>query len=273
MTINNAAYNLLSSKHHDGSRTRIRLVMFGYAGGRINALMSLIKQLPSWIEVWGAEYPGRGIRWQSGVLNSAQPLLDDLTPGLSALSDKPLVLLGYSMGANIAYRLGLNLHGKILGVIAASAIPPGKRVTDWRKKTDRVLLDHLKALGGIPEEVLSNKTIMDFFLPVVRADLECCLDLNSMLFQPLTCPILSMYGNSDLMVSKVEALLWQKYSGGHPDLSLCNEYPGGHFFHQGIEEQIALDIAAWLSELLNSDGSFSEIGIRMQQPDSNVLQY
>ena len=248
----NNTYHQLSNKHHDRAQARIRLVLFGYAGGRINALTSLVKQLPSWIEVWGAEYPGRGLRWKAELLNSAQPLLDDLTPGLRTLCDLPVVLLGYSMGANIAYRLGLNLPGQVLGVIAVSAPPPGQQVTDWRKHSDQRLMEHLETLGGMPPEILSNSTIMEFFLPVVRADLACCLDINRLASPPLTCPILVMHGSADRMVSITEAPLWLKISGGQPEHSLCKAYQGGHFFHQGVEDTVALDIAGWLSELIKA---------------------
>lgn len=250
-----AAYYQFSNKHH-GTPTRIRLVMFGFAGGRIAALTSLAKQLPSWIEVWGAEYPGRGLRWKTEVLSSVQPMLDDLRPGLQALCDRPVVLFGYSMGANIAYRLGLDLPGRILGLIAASAPQPGQRALDWSKHSDQRLLNHFESLGGIPLEILSNQTIMDAFLPVVRADLACCLDMSRLESASLVCPVLVMNGNSDPMIRTSEASLWLKSCSGRPGRSMHKVYPGGHFFHHGSEEIIALDIADWLSKLIcNADYS------------------
>lgn len=254
----NSVYHRLSNTRNDGVKARIRLVLFGFAGGRIAGLMSLAKELPSWIEVWGAEYPGRGFRWKTHSVNSAPRLLDDLMPGLRALCDQPVVLLGYSMGANIAYRLGLNLPGQILGVIAASAPPPGQRVMDWRKHTDQRLLEYLESLGGTPPEIMSCQAIMDIFLPVVRADLECCSDLDCLALQPLDCPILVMHGSADRMVNLTEVSRWLQLGSGRTDLPLCKVYPGGHFFHQGEEAKVALDIADWLSKLLSTDDLANE---------------
>jgi pyochelin biosynthesis protein PchC len=113
--MNTVTYHQLSRKRPDRSATTARVVLFGFAGGSISALLSLARQLPSWIDVWGAEYPGRGMRWNSKPLDRTRTLLDDLLPGLRALSDLPVVLLGYSMGANIAYRLALDIgrsHGR-----------------------------------------------------------------------------------------------------------------------------------------------------------------
>jgi len=254
----NTVYHQLSCARNDGVKARIRLVLFGFAGGRIAALMSLAKELPSWIEVWGAEYPGRGFRWKTHSLNSAQHLLDDLMPGLRGLCNKPVVLLGYSMGANIAYRLGLNLSGQVLGVIAASAPPPSQKVMDLHKYSDQRLLEHLESLGGIPPEILSSQAIMDIFLPVVRADLECCSDMDRLALQPLNCPILVMHGSADRMVRITEAPRWLQISGGRTDFSLCKVYPGGHFFHQGVEAKVALDITNWLLKLLSTTVPASE---------------
>jgi len=256
--MNNMVYYQLSNKRPDGVQTRVRLVLFGFAGGRIASLKALASKLPSWVDVWGAEYPGRGFRGKADPLNSAQQLLDDLTPGLRAMCDQPVVLLGYSMGANIAYRLGMNLSGQVLGVIAVSAPPPDQRRIDWRKHSDLRLLEHLESLGGIPIEILSCQAIMDIFLPVVRADLACCSDLDCLALQPLDCPILVMHGSADRMISLTEMSRWLQLGGGRTDLSLCKVYPGGHFFHQGEEAKVALDIADWLSKLLSTDDLANE---------------
>jgi surfactin synthase thioesterase subunit len=246
--MNTVTYHQLSSKRPDRPATTSRVVLFGFAGGSISALLSLAKQFPSWIDVWGAEYPGRGLRWKSKPLDSTRTLLDDLLPGLRVLSDQPIVLLGYSMGANIAYRLALELPGLVQGVIAASSPPPCRRATEWdaKQSSDQVLLDHLISLGGMPPEILSNRTIMETFLPVVRADLSVCADMNSLPSPPLDCPILVIHGASDGLVGKGDAPLWLLASGGEPDHSNIRVYPGGHFFHQGAEQTVAADIARWL---------------------------
>ena len=247
-SMNTVTYHQLSSKRADRTATTARIVLFGFAGGSISALLSLAKQLPRWIDVWGAEYPGRGLRWSSKPLDSTKTLLDDLLPGLRALSDQPVVLLGYSMGANIAYRLALELPGLVRGVIAASSPPPCRRTTEWdvKQSSDQVLLDHLISLGGIPPEILSNRTIMETFLPVVRADLSVCADMHNLSSPPLDCPILVIHGASDDLVGKGDAPLWLLASGGEPDHSHIKVYPGGHFFHHGAEQTVAADIARWL---------------------------
>ncbi|MET3133683.1 medium-chain acyl-[acyl-carrier-protein] hydrolase [Oxalobacteraceae bacterium GrIS 1.11] len=241
-------YHLLSANRSDTAR--MRLAIFGFAGGSITALLPLARQLPDWMEVWGAEYPGRGLRWKCPPLQTVADLLDDLHPGLQALRDRPLAVLGYSMGAQIAYRLGLDLP--LLGVIAAAAPPPCRRASTWRVEasSDQVLLEHLSELGGIPPGILANHTIMEAFLPVLRADLACCEDMNRLSSPALDCPLLVLHGERDRLVGATDAQLWQQVAGGPARLSACRAYPGGHFFHHGREADIGADIGHWLRALL-----------------------
>ncbi|WP_284206214.1 thioesterase II family protein, partial [Chitiniphilus shinanonensis] len=124
-------YYLLSRRHHarpDAPAAPLRLVAYGFAGGSITSLLPLLQQLPSTIEVWGAEYPGRGLRWRDPLCHDAAAVIDDLLPGLERLADRPLALLGYSMGAQFAYRLALASAAAPLGLVAISARSPGGAV-------------------------------------------------------------------------------------------------------------------------------------------------
>lgn len=246
------AYHLLNRQPRIKPETKLRIVFFGFAGGSITSLVSLAKQMPDWIEVWGAEYPGRGLRWKADLINHVHPLLDDLAVGLEAFCDKPLVLLGYSMGAHIAYRLALRFKGRILGAIAASAKPPCVRVTDLQVRNcdDNTLIDSLRELGGIPQDILNNQVIMESFIPVVRADLSCCQDLNELDAPPIDCPLLMLHGDSDLIVNKIEAAMWLLVGSSADDYTTKKAYAGGHFFHRGIEPEVASDIANWITKLL-----------------------
>jgi surfactin synthase thioesterase subunit len=230
---------------------RLRLVLFGFAGGTITALLSLAKAFPSWIEVWGAEYPGRGLRWQTPLLESIDPLLDDLLPGLAQLSDRPVAMLGFSMGAHVAYRLAQRAATVPLGVIAISGRPPRRQVTDWPadRLSDADLIARLQALGGMPAEILDSRVLMESFMPVVRADLELCTDMNRFSPRRLPCPLLALEGTQDRLLIDAEVPRWLEVAGGPTGQSMHRAYPGGHFFHKGMESDVAQDIAHWLEVL------------------------
>lgn len=254
-----AAYHLLNRKRDVAQRARVRVVLFGFAGGSITALLSLARSLPDWVEVWGAEYPGRGLRWKDAPVHKIQQLTDDLVPGLQALCDRPTVLLGYSMGANVAYRLALRLAGQVSAFVCVSATPPCRLVTAVRvhEGSDQQLLDHLIALGGIPSEILANEAIMEAFLPVVRADLACCADMAQLPTAPLDCPILVLHGAEDRIVEAGDGRRWLQVGAPGDRANLHKVYAGGHFFHHGVEGAIAADIADWIASLLEAGASVS----------------
>ena len=235
---------------------RMRLVFFGFAGGTVTALHSLAEAMPEWIEVWGAEYPGRGMRWRETPLNCADTLLEDLQPGLCMLDEMPLLLLGYSMGAHVAYRLALQskLH-HLSGLIALSARPPMYQFDQWDATSlnDNELMARLEALGGMPKEVLSSEGILDNFLPVMRADLAVCADFKRFKVQVLPCEVFMLEGKSDRLLIDVQAQRWLEVAGGSPQNSKHHAYPGGHFFHKGREAQLAQDIASWACALSSQE--------------------
>lgn len=229
---------------------RMRLVFFGFAGSTVTALHSLAEAMPEWIEVWGAEYPGRGMRWKETPLTCADTLIADLQPGLCMLDEMPLLLLGYSMGAHVAYRLALQtkLH-HLSGLIALSARPPMHQFNQWDATSlnDTDLMARLDALGGMPKEVLSSEGILDNFLPVMRADLAVCADFNRRSVQVLPCKVLMLEGEDDRLLIDAEAKRWLEVAGGPSQDSMHRVYTGGHFFHKGREAPLAQDIACWIS--------------------------
>jgi len=248
-----------SSKAKDA---RMRVICFGFAGGTITSLLSLAEAFPGWIDVWGAEYPGRGMRWQRPLLDAIAPLLDDLLPGLARLSDLPVALLGYSMGAHVAYRLALKAHAEgiatPLGLVAVSARPPHRQATDWpdsASQSDEALLARLRSLGGIPGEILNNRVLMQTFMPVVRADLGLCTDMNGFAPTLLPCPVLALHGGQDRLLADAQVPRWLEVAGGRPAQSRARAYAGGHFFHKGVELQLAEDIAGWLAAQGVDDGA------------------
>lgn len=247
-------YKLGRNRPHaqDGVPSTLRLVLFGFAGGTVTALHCLADLLPSWIEVWGAEYPGRGMRWREPKVHTVNALLDDLQPGLMLLSDMPLALLGYSMGAHIAYRAALraqnSLHS-LCAVITMSARPPVRKLDDWESEclTDMELIARLEALGGMPVEILNNSAMLEILLPVMRADLAVCADINNFTPARLPCPLLVMEGKNDCLLADAQASRWLEVAGQGKGQSCHRLYDGGHFFHKGKEARVANDIAEWLA--------------------------
>jgi surfactin synthase thioesterase subunit len=229
----------------------LRIVAFGFAGGSITALLPLGKSFPADIEVWGIEYPGRGLRWQEAAVDRIEPLLAALLPDLKARPDLPTVFLGFSMGAHIAYHAALRIPEAVRALIVLSARPPQYRVTDWPEMplADSDLIARMTALGGMPPEILTHPDLLSLYLPIMRNDLALCHDLSRLPWAPLPRPVLAMQGEQDPLLRQIDLRRWPELSSARPARSAHLAWSGGHFFHKGRESEISAAITDWLEPL------------------------
>lgn len=237
----------------DGS-SKPRLLMFGFAGGTITSLLTLARAFGDDVEVWGVEYPGHGMQWQRPLHHQLAPMLDDLLTAIDALSGPPLILLGYSMGAYLCHRLAQQRAEAIDGLVLLSARPPQDPDLSWSRHdiSDKQLLERLRSLGGLPEDILAHQGLMALFMPVMRADLAICAELAHSGIRAaahrISCPLLTLQGSRDQLLHGTSMHPWQSVSTRAPKHSASRVYDGGHFFHWGQEQLLAADIRAWMTQ-------------------------
>ncbi len=85
------------------AQARIRLVCFHHAGGSAQKFLGWSRLLPDCIDPCPVHLPGRGARFPESSYTAMADLVADLTPALAPLCDRPVALLGHSMGAGIAF--------------------------------------------------------------------------------------------------------------------------------------------------------------------------
>jgi medium-chain acyl-[acyl-carrier-protein] hydrolase len=95
------------------------------------------------------------------------------------------------------------------------------------------LIEQLRYLGGTPSELLNDNQMMQFLLPVLRADFSVCEKYTYLQEPPLDCAISAFGGLHDRYVSHEDLAAWQTETHGTVMVEL---FPGGHFFiHQERE--------------------------------------
>src|SRR4051794_33499038 len=85
-------------------RPRMRLLCLPYAGGSPASYRAWTNLLPTDIELWVAQLPGRGARFGEPCAERIDQLLDGLVPPLAELNT-PYALFGHSMGAALAFEI------------------------------------------------------------------------------------------------------------------------------------------------------------------------
>lgn len=158
----------------------MQLFLLHFAGGSCYSFDFLREALQETLEFLPLELPGRGKRFHEALLKSKEAAIEDYCNQIKALRNEgPYIVFGHSMGAT----LGLSVSDKMEksgdppeALIVSGNAGPGilrkKREVPFHLLPDVEFKEVLKELGGVPEEVLANRELFDFFSPIMRADFE-----------------------------------------------------------------------------------------------------
>ncbi|MEH2537030.1 MULTISPECIES: thioesterase II family protein [unclassified Bradyrhizobium] len=210
----------------------MRLLCLPYSGGSAMFYARWRRLLPSWIDVYPVEWPGRGARMDEPLATDPHALAWQLAAELHAQLDAPYALFGHSLGALIAFELAHFLRDRgapapaILFASGAEA-PAVRDGSKWRLPlSDEALLKELRDLQGTPDEALSNAELMRSALPVLRADFLMCGAYVYRRRHPLSCPV-HVFGGADDETSRESLQAWQQETSAEFTL---HTLPGHHFF-------------------------------------------
>jgi medium-chain acyl-[acyl-carrier-protein] hydrolase len=211
---------------------RLRLFCLPYAGGGASTYRRWQAVMPPDVEVCAVQPPGRENRIREAPFASAADLVAALDTALEPLTDLPLALFGYSMGATVAFEWAHHLRQRRdreprLLIVAARAAPQVRRPAGpTHHLPDAAFKRRLRELAGTPPEVLANEEMMDLLLPLRRADFRVNDTYRPRRREPLACPLIAFGGLDDVEVAPAHLEQWGALTRGSFRLHLL---PGDHF--------------------------------------------
>ncbi|HUE99362.1 MAG TPA: alpha/beta fold hydrolase [Anaerolineales bacterium] len=228
-----------------------RLFLFPYAGGGPAVFKNWVSEFPSNVEVCIVHYPGRGSRHREPPIKQITTLVERLSQAIQPLLDKPFAFLGHSLGGLVAFELTRHLQRnslpqpQMLFVSGCGAPHLSDPHLPIHSLPDSEFLKSLGQLNGIPSDVLDQPELLQFLLPILRADFEA---VESYAFlsdeAPLHCPIVAFGGLDDPRVSRERMEAWAL----HTDSGFVSQYfPGDHFFINTARQSAMASIAAELT--------------------------
>jgi medium-chain acyl-[acyl-carrier-protein] hydrolase len=151
--------------------------------------------------------------------------------------DLPFAIFGQSMGSLLAFEWARLLETEG-GPAPAHLIVTGRRAPDCLNDgtaltplSDDEFIEALARIyGGLPDELLKERELMEVMLPVLRADLAVVESYQFREGTQLMCPITAFAGADDATVSYEQLLAWQRHTRSGFKAGLA---PGGHFFPPG----------------------------------------
>lgn len=210
-----------------------RLFCFPFAGGDITTYLPWLPLLDPDIEMVIVQLPGRGRRSHEKPFFQMDLLVDELFGAMLARLDKPFAFFGHSMGSKIAYelakRLQQNRFPAPVHFFASGSGSPcvPRRAAPIHRLSNAAFVERISKLCGVPQAVLDNAELMQFLLPMLRADFKLVETYAGKSDFRIQSKITMLGGVEDALVSSDDLGKWSALFEDSGSLIL---YEGGHFF-------------------------------------------
>lgn len=230
--------------------TDIILYCFPYAGAGASAFRNWQSVLPDNIKVCAIQLPGREERIKEKPYLDMEILADDLS-NVILKKRNDYIMFGHSMGTKILYEVERRLENKgksaKLAIISAGRVPHITETNPIYNLPQQKFKEGVIKFNGMPKEILENKDLFEFFIPVLRADFTLDESYTSKNFSVLNSPIFALWGTNDKSADLEEILKWRQYTNS----DFCEQsFEGEHFFIKEKESNVLRTIAKVIENTL-----------------------
>ena len=240
-------------KYRNEHSTALRLICLPYAGGSISTYANWINEVPERVEIIAVLPPGRGVRFIEPPFDSMHTLVDSLFSALTPMLTEPYVIFGHSLGSWVGYELLKKIQASNLPLphyfFASGARSPHlvKKKENIHALPDEQFKEKLKKLNGTPPSIIENHELMEFLMPVLRADFKIANDYCAA-FDEVACPVTVIGGNNDAEISIEELHAWGALFAEPIEVEVVE---GNHFFVDNNVQQTLSIVNSKLSVVLN----------------------
>lgn len=231
---------------------RLRLFCIAHAGGGASSFRGWGDVLPPDVEVCPVQLPGRENRVMEKPFDRVEPLVEALHAAMQPYMDLPYAIFGHSNGALIGFELarraraaGTRMPEHLFASGRRAPHLPG-RTRDVHALPEPELLEELKALGGIPDEVLAHPELRALIVPLLRADMALTETYDAGDAPPLPVRITGYAGAADPKVPVEDVEAWGRHTTEGFGM---RTFPGGHFFVFDQRERVLRDLYTDLGQI------------------------
>lgn len=216
----------------------MKILCLPYAGSSATTYIKLNQLFPYQYKIVPIEIPGRGLKSNEKLLHSISGIVDNVYGNiLDEIQDQEeYVIFGHSMGGIIAFELCHKLMvdegvlNKPKKLIVSGCMALQNRSTE--EETYKLPLDEFKdaiLVYGLTTsiEVFENKQLLDFFIPVMRADFEAVEKYKYADHKKLNIDISVFWGIDDQSMKYQDVSVWRHLTSG---ICTINSFPGSHFY-------------------------------------------
>jgi surfactin synthase thioesterase subunit len=251
LRIDDGATTAWIRRFHDATGSTARLVCFPHAGGSASFFHPVSARFSPGTDVVSLQYPGRQDRRREACIEDLGKLADEIAEQLAALSAKPTVFFGHSMGAVLAFETAYRLEQA--GTNApATVVASGRRAPSTRRddrvheRDDQGLIAELRRLNGTDSAVFGDDELLRLALPAIRGDYTAIETYRCEPGRRIAAPIAVLTGDHDPKTTLPEAEAWREHTEGACTVRV---FAGGHFFLADHQADVNAQIAGYLDAL------------------------
>lgn len=210
----------------------IRLLCLPHAGAGATVYRAWGAGFPAHIGVCPVQPPGREKRRREQPLTAATELAGLLAPEVLAGIRTPYAVFGHSTGALSAFELVRELR-RLGGPPPVHLFVAGRRAPQLPMDRTQLsglpvteLAAMLRRLGGTPEEVLRDESLLRALQPLLTADFMMNEGYRYRPEPPLAVPVTVFAATRDTRTDLGQAAAWQQQTSAGFQL---RQLDGGHF--------------------------------------------
>ncbi len=238
------------------SAAKYRVFCFPSSGGGATLYRAWADWFPD-CELWAANYPGRESLHSEPFAETIDQVLAPILAQQDLFEERPFIVYGHSFGALVGFELvnrlqeqGCLANGLCVSARRAPHLPPHKALVDL---PEAEFLKELDEMGGIPQALRQNLDMMNFYLPIIRADLRLNDEFQSDSNKRVQCPIYLFSGSQDRITTAEELTAWATST---EDRFEHVELQGGHFFIQEKAAEFSAQLRSVFATLETDDDNF-----------------
>jgi medium-chain acyl-[acyl-carrier-protein] hydrolase len=224
----------------------VRLYCLPHAGGSASAFRSWFGRIGT-VSVRPVQLPGRETRLREPAYRTMAALVHDLADALQADLEvpggyRPFAVYGHSLGALEGFELVRELRRRggpdPVQLFVSGCAAPGEDPTAGEPPvggmTDDQVVALLRRIGGTPEWMLTDPSVLRMILPPFRGDFAVRESHTHRPGRPLTVPLTALAADGDPRAGLRDMAGWRRETTG----AFCTRVlSGGHF---AVLEQAAL---------------------------------
>ncbi len=228
------------------------LVCFPCAGAGVSVFNGLQEHLSPEINAIGVQLPGREERIDETPTENLELIVNAVFESLKKYPPLPMVFLGYSNGALLAYDVAKRLEEQQrplahFVIVAKKAPHMPKNNPPIRHLPDPEFTAKLRQYDYLPAALLANQKLMQLLVPRFRADLAISEQYQADLTFQLAVPYSCLSGSLDANATPADMRAWQDLiTGDQHQLSI----KAGHMLVREQPTQVADAINAAIKKIL-----------------------